>query len=157
MNSKEKLYDIVFVEMFVLDKCFSFVAQKLGIPIIGTVTLKIWLYADWAIDNPIYPSYMPLDIISSWQYDSFYHRLTNTYHYVMMKYFWHFNVIPFLQKFYQENLQQVMSYSEFINKEPDFLFYDTHPVLYPRPMNPNVLQIGGIQMEPAKPLPEVYR
>lgn len=38
---------------------------------------------------------------------------------------------------------------------PSLLFYNSHPIFFPRPLNPNVIEIGSVHVAEEKPVPKV--
>lgn len=155
MNSKEKLFDVVFVEIFFLYKCLVPVAHKMKIPVIGTMTYKSWLPTDIAANNPNHPAFIPYEIILKFDQNNFYDRLLNVWNHIGVYYVWYSIAIPFMKQFHRDHFQHVMPYSDYINLKPSVVFYNTHHSFVSRPMNPNIIEIGGIHIKPAKSLPKV--
>ncbi|XP_065216816.1 UDP-glucosyltransferase 2-like [Planococcus citri] len=154
MNSKEKLFDVIFVEIFYLYKCLVPMAHKMKIPVIGTMTYKSWLTADIASNNPCHPAYFPYENSLSFDQNSFYDRSLNVWNHISVYLFWYFRAIPFLNQFHKDNFQQIIPYSDYIKMEPSVIFYNSHHTFVSRPLNPNVIEVGGIHIKPAKPLPK---
>ena len=156
LNTGEKLYDVVFVEILFFYKCFLHIAEKMNVPVIGTVTLRTWNLADLAIQNPNHPAYIPYELITpKWRLDHIIGRLMNVWNNIVMVWYKNFVAAKFLKTFHENNIDQLNSLGKYLNMEPDIVFYNNHASLLPRPMNPNAIEIGGIHMKVAKPLPEV--
>jgi len=56
MKSSEKLYDLIFVELFMEYSCYLPIAEKLQVPVIGTITISGWQIADHAVGAPNNPA-----------------------------------------------------------------------------------------------------
>ncbi|XP_065223884.1 UDP-glucosyltransferase 2-like [Planococcus citri] len=151
--SKET-FDVVFVEVLAFYKCYLPIAKKLNAPVIGVVTLRSWSIADLATQNPHHPADVPLDLIYHWRFDDFYYRFYNLWYSVVVRYFWTFGVVPVLEKFHRDYEDQLKPYEGYLDIEPVLIFSNGHHSILPRANNPNVIEIGGIQVRPAKPLPQ---
>ncbi|XP_065216818.1 UDP-glucosyltransferase 2-like [Planococcus citri] len=154
MNSKEKLFDVIFVEIFFVYKCMLPLAHKMKIPVIGTTTYKSWIPSDIAANNPNHPAYIPYESSISWNPNNFYERLRNVWNYLTVYYYWNFITVPFLQQFHQDNFQQVMPFADYMSMVPSVIFCNAHHSFVSRPMNPNVIEVGGIHIKPPKLLPK---
>ncbi|XP_065216827.1 UDP-glucosyltransferase 2-like [Planococcus citri] len=155
LNSNEKLYDAVFVEMLWFYRCFLPVAEKMKVPYIGTVTLRTWTMADHAINNPNHPAYIPIEIVTQkWQLDHIVGRILNVWSYFVVS--WYENVVfpKILKQFHNDHIGQLNSLGNYLSMDPDLIFYNNHASLLPRPMNPNAIDIGGVHMKGVKPLPK---
>lgn len=131
------------------------IAQKFSIPVIGVSTVKSWHYVDRAINNMHHPAEVPFQFINSWGFNNIYERFINAWCYVVSEYSWHSIVVPTLKEFYYDNEEQLRPYVEFLDIEPSLIFYNSHHTYLPRTTNPNMIEIGGLQVSPAKPLPKV--
>jgi len=56
-----------------------------------------------------------------------------------------------IEQFYEEHFSKDLLYK----KEVSLVFYNTHASIVSRPFNAKVIEVGGIHVKPAKPLPEV--
>lgn len=134
-------------------KCFLPLAEKLNIPVIGTASQRSWLIADQSIANPNNPAFIPSEFGSSWQPNRFYERLLNMWKTCIL-YFAQFYTIPLkLEKYFRKYSEELSFYEEKVT--PSLIFYNTHFSFFPRPMNPNAIEIGGIHIEKENPLPKV--
>ncbi|XP_065223734.1 UDP-glucosyltransferase 2-like [Planococcus citri] len=150
----DKSFDVVFVEVQVFYKCYLAMAKKLNAPVIGITTVRSWSVGDLATQNPHHPADVPVEQIYPWRFDDFWCRLDNLWYYAVVKYFWKFDVVPVLKKFEQDYAHMLSPYEGFLDIEPVLMFYNGHHSILPRANNPNVIEIGGIQVRPAKPLPQ---
>lgn len=145
---------MVFIEQFIVSKCYQFLAEKMRVPIIGTVTLRSWLLADRTIGNPFYPSYMPVEQSQKWNRNDFTSRLINLWNMLLIYFHWYTEVSPFLNGFHNENAN-LLGDPGYLDLRPSLIFYNSFPEYLPRPMSPAAIQIGGIHVQPEKPLPTV--
>ncbi|XP_065216830.1 UDP-glucosyltransferase 2-like [Planococcus citri] len=157
LNSDEKLYDVVFVEILSFYKCFLPAAEKMKIPVIGTVTLRTWITADHAIHNPNHPAYIPYELVTQkWKLDHIVGRLINAWNHIVVLWYENFVFSRKLKQFHNDYIEQLdsLGLGKYLSMEPDLIFYNNHASLLPRPMNPNAIEIGGIHMKGAKTLPK---
>lgn len=117
--------------------------------------MRSWLIADNAISNPYHPGYIPYELDNSWQTNDFLGRLRNLWNLFLSKWCYNLKVKPFLRKFHADNAHYIGNQAKFLDMEPNLLFYNSHASVIPRPMNPNVIEVAGIQVKPAKPLSRV--
>ncbi|XP_065223737.1 UDP-glucosyltransferase 2-like [Planococcus citri] len=149
----KKSFDVVFVEIFLFYKCYLPIAKKLKAPVIGVVTTKPWDIADLAIQNIRHLADVP-EGVSHWRFDDFYYRLYNLWTHAVRRYVWPFDVVKVLNKFHRDNADKLKPYEGYLDIEPVLIFSNGHHSILPRASNPNVIEIGGIQVQPAKPLPQ---
>lgn len=131
--------------------CYLLLAHQLGVPVIGTLPTSPWV-SEHVIGNPINPVYVP----NAWNHIgnkmSLYDRLKNTL-FTGVIYLWEMRYAGLLEElFRREHFPDI----EWMNVEgPALLFLNSHPVLQPRPMVPNAVEIGGVHIAPVQPLPQV--
>lgn len=147
-------FDVVFVEIHYVTKCLLPIIQKLKVPVIGVTSHMSWLQLDRIINNVNHPADVPYEVTYGWG-NTFCSRLKNTWFYIFDTYVRYFYIYPVETRLYRESVQQLVLDSDFLGIEPNLVFYNSHHSILPRPMNPNAIEIGGIQVPPAKPLPEV--
>lgn len=151
LNSETKDFDLMVFEMLPLYECFLPLAEKLGVPIIATFSLRPWLFIDTEFGNP--HSLLVPSCLSSFSHKltSFAERLRNTleeiYAHIMMIYFWN----PSINKVYQQYFPNYHS----PKKQLSLLFSNNHASIFPTPVAPNVIDVSGIHLKPIKPLPQV--
>ena len=151
LNSTEKLYDIMFVELLVAHECYLPIAEKLGIPVIGTVTLRSWKLADHAIGVPHNPAIIPLELTASKPKMSLIERIKNVWDNFIVDFHQRTSVRKAINKFYREFFTEDLLHK----KDVSLIFFNNHASLLPRPSIPNAIDIGGVHVQPAKPLPKV--
>ena len=144
------------MEMLLLYKCYLPVAEKMGRPVIGTVTLRTWLPADISIHNPYHPAYIPLEpLTQKWPLSNIFGRIINTWNYIVVAWYKNYVLPNVIRKFHDDNADQLKSLGKYVDMEPELIFYNNHASLLPRPMNPNAIDVGGIHMKSVKPLSHV--
>lgn len=132
-------------------KCYLPIAQKLGVPIIGTVTLRSSKMADAAIGFPDNPATIPHELSDSKLTMTFIQRLRNVWAHLIMDYFTYYVIPTKVNQFYQKYFPDF----KFQDEQISMVFYNFHASILPRPTIPNAVEVGGIHIQPAKPLPQV--
>lgn len=145
----------MFVELLMAYECYLPIAQKLNIPAIGTVTHRSWKPADEALGVPSNPAVIPLEIGSS---DpkiemSLLDRIENLWYSIVSDYYFHIKMRPMIDKFYREYFTEDLLYK----KDLSLIFYNNHPSFLPRSTPPNAIEIGGVHVKLANPLPKVRK
>ena len=151
MNTSEKLYDVIFVELLRFYECFLPLAERLGIPVIGTVTFHSWRIADHTVGFPNNPAVIPFELHTSKVEMNFIERAQNLWNYLTVEFYLKPKISKAVGKFYQQYFTTDLSYK----KKVSIAFYNSHASLLPRPAPPNAIDIGGIHLMPARPLPKV--
>lgn len=150
-------FDIVFHEMF-NDDVFLLFAKKFNAPIISLASHYISPWAAERFAIPQNPSYVPGYTSGLSRHMDFFERLFNAFIVVAG------NVIYKL-KFLPKSLEVSETYFGSSNKSfihdahlnVSLLFVNTHFTLFgARPFPPNVVEIGGIHVQTANPLHEVF-
>ncbi len=151
LHSTNKEYDVMFLELVLMYECFMPLAEKLAVPVIGTMTLRSGRMPDWAIGNPYNPAVLPAEFSDFSDRMTFLQRVKSTLHHLAIQFCYWFMVIPQLNKIYKEFYSSNLLY----RKKVSVVFYNNHPTYLSRPLVPNAFDIGGIHMKTAKPLPQV--
>lgn len=132
-----------------------YVAKKLQVPVIGTVSTHFWLYTDADIGNTFYPSYIPFDQSPYWSYRSFYTKLVKSSDVIFSIYIWLAKILPSLERFHEENQKFIGTDSSYMDISASLVFYNSHYTYLPRPLAPNAIEVGGIHIVEPKHLPQV--
>lgn len=151
MRGSEKLYDVIFAEyLFDLD-CYLPIAEKLGIPLIGTVTTRSYQWADKAIGISTNPAAIPINMWSPGGTEmTFSKRLLNSWNYLIIEYYSMYTR-RLVDEFYQKYFVPELTYKKTVS----FIFYNDHASILPHLSVPNAASIAGISVTQAKPLPRV--
>ncbi len=142
----------MFIHVLTTHECFLPLAEKLNIPVIATGTWPLFRRSDFSIGAQTNPSVVPLDFGEFSDQMTFFQRLKNAWEFLAIEYHYYFDVAPHLNqiydKFYPQNLVRKKKFS--------LLFTNHHPSIMPRESLPTVIDIGGIHVNPVKPLPQVF-
>jgi len=150
LHSTEKLYDIILAELRMTYECYFPIAARLNIPIIGTTTVLNWRPADFVVGMPHNPAAIPLGLLNSKPEMNFFERIQNVWNDFIVGYYRRKSRMA-VEKFYQKYFSKDLLYK----KDISIVFYNNHASLLPRSTPPNVIEIGGFHVQPAKPLPKV--
>lgn len=152
LNSSKKLYDVIFVEILMGHECVLPIAEKLSIPVVGTVTLHNWMIADTISGVPNNPMTIPSATLATSRPEmSFVERVQSLGIYFIVHYFYKSAIRPVVDKFYREYFDEDLLYK----KDVSLVFYNNHASILPRSIPPNVIEIGGLHVKKANPLPQV--
>ncbi len=151
LRSPEKKFDVLFVQLLPMYECYLPIAHELRIPVIGTFSARPWAEVEVELGNP-HPIIYPFIFSSFATKMTLYQRLVNAVDHVTMQYIYKFVLPSMLQQFFQKHFP---AYDLRASKEISLLFTNNHPVLFPKPVVPNEIEIGGVHLKPPKSLPEV--
>lgn len=133
-------------------ECFLPIAEELDIPVIGTIATRSWRNTESILGNPYNPAVIPFDL-SNYSYKmAFLQRLRNAVDYLLDVIHHNYLIYPQIENVYQKYFPSTTVASR---KKPSLLFLNSNPVLTPRPLVPNIINVGGIHVQPVKPLPNV--
>lgn len=153
MKSQTKLFDVLIIEtIFELGQCFLPIAEKFDIPVIGAITPRSWLLTEWILGNPYNPAVYPSEIATYSYPMTYLQRLDNLKKLLLDLAFNNYYILPEVEKFYQKFFPN-FNFAD--RRKMSLAFLNNHPVLTPRPMVPTIISVGGLQIQPAKPLPKV--
>lgn len=151
MKSKEKRYDVMFIESMYMFQCYLPLAEKLNIPVIGTVTLRSWMISDLAMGNPRNPAVIPVELSTFSDKMTFLERLQNLWKYLYLLYKYNFDIPKKLNEIYNKFYTP-----DLLNKKQiSLVFANNHFSFLSRSTVPNMIDVGGIHVKPAKLLPNV--
>ncbi|XP_022185113.2 UDP-glycosyltransferase UGT5 isoform X2 [Nilaparvata lugens] len=155
INSTDSTFDLLIIEMFHTDMFLGFVDKFKNAPLIGFSSGNIpsWMNARYA--NPDNPSYIPSFLSDFTPRMSFLQRVHNTLIVILSKFV--YNVCYqsksdfYARKHFGNDLPPVSLLAE----KAALLLVNSHFSLYgAKPLVPNVVEIGGIQIRPVKQLPQ---
>jgi glucuronosyltransferase len=157
IHSSDQEFDLIVTEAYSNDYVLGF-AHKFKAPIVQIVSYggSSWM-GDW-VGNPNPYSYVPdpfqnfSDRMDLWQ------RILNTLGNTVQKLTRHFYFLPrqqaLLEKYFSD-YAPLPSISD-LDSSTSLLLVNHHfSISYPRPLLPNIVQVGGMHIKPAKKLPEV--
>lgn len=147
--------DLLVVEQF-LFPCLNILAEKLDIPLVNSLTLSHYMGADYAIGNPRNPSYSAPSWNDYGQTRTFYQRLINSLHYVVIYAIYHLWTVPIVVDMNKMYIGNEHINADVINRRTSLVLYNNHFSFLNRPTVPNSVDVGGLVLErAAKLLPEV--
>jgi glucuronosyltransferase len=157
LHSNDQKFDLIVVEAFTNDCLLGF-AHKFKAPIVQVVSFggASWM-GDW-VGNPSPYAYVPdplqnfSDRMNLWQ------RILNTLGITYQKvsrYLCHLPKQQAILEKYFSAYAPLPSISE-LDSSTSLILVNSHfSISYPKPMMPNIVQVGGMHLKPAKKLPEV--
>lgn len=141
----------MFLQLISMYHCYLPLAEKLDIPVLGTTVARVWRLSDVAVGNPINPAALRFeysDYSTTWFFSD---RLFNFWRLMKLDFFYNLMVPSKIDRIYQQYYTK-----ELVNKkEISLSFVNSHASFFPRPLVPNAIEIGGIHIDPASPLPKV--
>ncbi|KAE8749856.1 UDP-glycosyltransferase-13 [Frankliniella occidentalis] len=151
MSGKHGKFDVVFTEIFGSD-CFAAVAHKLKLPLISVVTAPDfpWMHERvGSIDNP---SYIIAGMEPFAGRMNFLQKITNVFMCLYNKYMHKVYVNdpsdPVVREFFGQDTPAI---AELI-KNTSLIMVNSHVSVNPaRPVNPNVINVGGLHLKDARP------
>ncbi|XP_065216418.1 UDP-glycosyltransferase UGT5-like [Planococcus citri] len=155
LKTKEK-YDLLITEAFCSDALIPF-AYILDLPLVLFSSLPIlpW-YSDRVgnIDNPSFIQFQFSDVLLEY-HSTFYQRLYNVATYVMSrichKFIWEPKTNELVRKYLGSGIPPVQ---EIAKNTSMILSFSHFSMNSPRPLVPSVVEVGGIHIEDAAPLPK---
>lgn len=152
LHSKTKQFDVIFIEMLPFYECFLPLAEKLGVPIIATFSMRPWINIDTVVGNP-HPLVIPNFLSPFPQKMVFAERLINAwldiYFTILVTHLWNPLIVEYYQQYFPNyNLKR---------NRLSLLFTNNHASIFSMPKAPNVIEIPGIHLKPVQPLPQVSK
>lgn len=148
-------FDLVMTELFISDM-FVGLAHKLQTPLVEMISSAVlpWSTDRFAIPNN--PSYIRTSVDEGAGPMTFYERIINCIEFVLAKSFYSYFVTSNDEIVSKKYLGADTPHIKEIMKNTSLLLVNSHfSVNGARPFPPQVVEIGGIQIKPAKPLPHV--
>lgn len=157
IHSNDQQFDLVITEAFNTD-CMVGFAHKFKVPLVQVVTFggTSWM-GDW-VGNPSPYSYVPDTFQNFGDRMDFCERVQNTISITFQKMTRFFYFLPKQQALLEKYFgvyAPLPSISELHSSTSLLLLNHHFSISYPRPLMPNVVQVGGMHLKPAEKLPEV--
>jgi glucuronosyltransferase len=157
IHSKDKQFDLIIMEAFFND-CFLGFAHKFNTPVVQVCSFggAEWM-SNW-IGNPHPQAYVPGAFTTYSDRMTFWERLVNTLNGVFggigRKYYYLPQQDAIARKYfnYTDDLPPI---SELETSTTLVLLNHHFSLSYPKPLMPNMVQVGGMHIKPAKTLPKV--
>ena len=157
IHSKHEHFDLVIIEAF-FNECFLGFAHKFNAPVVQVCSFggTAWM-GDW-VGNPSPYSYVPDGFSHFGDRMTFWERLTNTVigEFVQMgrKYYYLPNQDAIARKYFNYT-DELPSISELETSTALVLVNSHFSLSYPKPLMPNLVQVGGMHIKPPQELPDV--
>lgn len=156
INSDEK-FDLLIAEMFNTD-CFLAFAHKFKIPIIGTSTCVFMPWTPGRVGNPDNPAYIPTHFVVSSDKMNFVERYINTFWNIFHKLHYSFLMDAPAYRIAKRHFGESLPALSELARNTSLIFVNNHFSLNrPRPLVPGVIEVAGIHIKPAKPVPKVSK
>ncbi|XP_065086148.1 UDP-glycosyltransferase UGT5-like [Ochlerotatus camptorhynchus] len=153
LNSNEK-FDLVIVETFITESLYGF-AQHFDAPLVTYSTFGSSMWTNDLIGTPAPPSHVAHFMLSYTDKMTFWQRFHNTFMTILDRLYFEWIYLPKQKRFYEMGFPNAKLTFEEQMKNVSLVFLNQHFSLSsPRPYPPNMIEVGGIQVEEAKPLPE---
>lgn len=151
-------FDLIIAEYFNSD-CFTAFAHKFEVPIVGLSSCVVTPWLNDRFGNPDNPSYIPNIFLRYNDRMSFFERIENTFFYVFIKVVYHFYYdVPcnrIAKRHFGDELPPLESIA--LNYTSLLLANSHFSLNLPRPLVPEVVEVGGMALPKAAKLPEVRR
>lgn len=143
-------YDLVLLEPF-YSPCLSYLAHRLRVPEIYAIPSSMITPMEMLIfGTEPSPSYVPNLLYNGAVMESFVQRLNNVALFAYVK------IVPWLTNVRMMYREPKLYDVPDVRHKPSLVFINTHFITEsPRPFPVNMIQIGGIHLKPASPLPNV--
>lgn len=152
MNSPKSKFDVLIIEYLPLHHCFTIIAEKFDIPIIMTCPIQAAHYIDPLFGNPSHPAAIPVGFSYIPQHMNFLQRLENAAYYIYME----LMLANMISSKVDSIKQRIRDDFGIVSRKTfSLVFQNSHSSLFARPLVQNVIEIGGIHLEPNKTLPQV--
>ncbi|XP_049767863.1 UDP-glycosyltransferase UGT5-like [Schistocerca cancellata] len=157
--SKDRRYDLLLIEVFFND-CLFALAHKFRVPTVGACALGGG--ASWmgdTVGNPYPHSYLPEPFLKFTSRMSLPERLYNAFFGTYFRLVREFSYLPQLDAIVRERFGDAnMPPLSHIQRNMSLLLVNSHvSFYYPRPLVPNLIEVGGMHIKPPKKLPDDLR
>ncbi|XP_015126427.1 UDP-glucuronosyltransferase 2B31 isoform X2 [Diachasma alloeum] len=141
-----KNFDLIIIASFYMDSLY-YLSDLLDAPLIVITSLPGFASHYFEMGIPTLPACFPDVTLAYAGKMNFWQRINNLFHIIHQYYGYHYGSSSLqegvLRKHFGDNVPRI----EDLRLRISIMFLNTHPLLhYPRPMNPNVVQIGGFRM-----------
>ncbi|XP_055619397.1 UDP-glycosyltransferase UGT5-like [Toxorhynchites rutilus septentrionalis] len=150
----EQHFDLVITESFLTESLYGF-AQHFDAPLITFSTFGSSMWTNELVGTPAPLSHVSHFLLSSTDHMTFWERLQNCAMHLYDRVYYHFLYLPKQKLFYDKAFPMAKLTFEQQMQNVSLVFLNQHFSLnFPRPYPPNMVEVGGIQLEETKPLPE---
>ena len=154
INSDEK-FDLLVAEMFNTDCLLAF-AHKFKVPIIGFSSCIFMPWTPGRVGNPDNPAYIPTQFVPYSDKMNFVERFFNTFWNIFHKLHYPFLMDAPAHRIAKQHFGESLPALSQLARNTSLIFVNNHfSFNRPRPLVPGVIEVAGIHIKPAKPLPKV--
>lgn len=148
-------YDLMIVEFFNSD-CFLGLAHGIKAPIIGLSSSTLMPWTSERLANPTHTAYIPNNLMDYSDRMTFFERMENTLVTVYHQFYYEFFIFSRDEATVRKHLgRRVTGLRKFV-RSTSLILVNTHFSLnLPRPLVPNVIEVGGIHIRNLQPLTKV--
>lgn len=154
MKTKNK-FDLMITEFFNSD-CFLGLAERVKAPIIGLSSSTLMPWTSERLGNPTHTAYIPDNLMHFSDRMTFFERVGNTLATLYHQYYYELLMLNRDETTVRKHLgRKSARVREFI-RNTSLILVNTHFSLnLPRPLVPNVIEVGGIHVRSLRPLSKV--
>lgn len=153
IHKKEK-FDVILTEFFDTD-CMLGVIDRMKVPFIGLSSCALMPWHTDRIGTPDIPSHIPSEFVGFTEKMNFWERFVSYTITKSVKFLYRFTVQWSDNELLAEKFGVGVADVQDVAKETSLIFVNQHYSLHqPRPTTPNLVEIGGIHIQEAKPLPK---
>lgn len=154
--SRNISFDLIIFEMFTDNVFLTFSKKQWNVPMIGFTSCYPFPFVFEHFGVYENPSYMPSYYGGFSREMNFYERLLNTWFQLQMVYFFKFRQEPRTEEIFK-NISEEYKFSKTrVSRDVSLLFSHSHfSLLRSVPLPPQVVEVGGIHIQPLKPVPQV--
>jgi glucuronosyltransferase len=157
IRSTDLRFDIVIIEAF-FNECFLGFVHKFKAPLVQICTFAGFDYMGHWVGNPNPYAYVPSPMLKFGDKMNIWERTINflmgTFMRVLRNYFYLPGQDAIMRKHFNSS-DDLPSLSE-IEHTTSLLLVNHHfSISYPKPLMPNIIQVGGMHVKPPKKLPQV--
>ena len=154
ITSGEK-FDLIIDEPFNTDCMLGFV-HKFKVPFITIATSVMMPWVNERFGNPDNPSYIPHHFLAHTDQMSFSERIANTVYQMSAKWAYHFLMDMPTQRIARRYFGDSLPPLADIARNTSLLLLNSHfSMNQPRPLVPQIAEVGGLHLSPPAPLPAV--
>ncbi|CAH0395928.1 unnamed protein product [Bemisia tabaci] len=150
----EKRYDLIITESFATDMVIGFV-DKFKVPFVLLSSCALPPWTSDIVANPQNPAFVPVFTSRFSSRMSFAERVINAGQLFLSLVSWYGLIVPANQRIIREHFGNDAPPILDTLKNASLVLSNTHPTIHgARPLAANVIDVGGVHIEPAKKLPE---
>lgn len=150
---KGEEFDLAIMEMF-NTHCFAGVIKKLSVPFVGITSHGLMPWSHGWFGTPGNPSYVPVLFLDHSDRMGFFGRVENALVYVLHNLYYRYVVSTDSDGFSRKHLGEGIPV-DFMNNASLVLVNVHYSLSRPRPLAPNVIEVGGMHIGRRGKLPEV--